>query len=225
MSKFRLEALSDAVFGIVLTLLVIEIKVPEAIAKFSDEKLLHHLQELFPLFFAYFLSFLIISTFWFTHNFFFSLMAKNLDRKLINYNFIFLAFLSLIPFSSHLLGAYTQSRIAVFAYAFNIMIMAVLTWVIREYIYNEPKIENPNLGEAGFTVTDLKYGIIRIGICLFGSVLAVLTSLFDTRISILILVIQAIILAVPGFVQKFSDYFGLLKIVKLKGKWAKEFRE
>ena len=57
--KFRL----DAVFGIVLTLLVIEIKVPELHSKFSEGELLHNLQELTPLFLAYFLGFAIISSY------------------------------------------------------------------------------------------------------------------------------------------------------------------
>lgn len=100
MSKFRLEALSDAVFAIVMTLLVIEIKVPELYGKFSEEGLLHGLEELLPLFFAYFLSFTMIATFWYTHNFLFSLMAKTVNRNLMNLNFVFMAFLSLIPFSS-----------------------------------------------------------------------------------------------------------------------------
>jgi uncharacterized membrane protein len=220
MNKFRLEALSDAVFGIVLTLLVIEIKVPEAIQAFTENKLAHSLEELLPLFFAYFLSFMIISTNWFTHNFFFSLMAKSINRKLMNFNFIFLAFLSLIPFSSHLLGRYSQSRLAVFVYALNIGILALWSWIIRDYIYNEPSIENPDIKEIGLTAIDLKYGTIRIGINIVGCFLAVVASYFNTQISIVILVLQAVILSVPGFVKTFSTVFGLEKLIKIKGKWA-----
>jgi uncharacterized membrane protein len=221
MSKFRLEALSDAVFGIVLTLLVIEIRVPEFVEKVTESKLIHGLEELLPLFFAYFLSFMIISTQWFSHSYFFSIMTKTLTRKLVNYNFIFLAFLSLIPFSSHLLGRYPQSRIAVFVYALNIFLMSILTWIIREYIYNEPKIENPDLKEFGITQKDLIYGVIRIGIGTYGSLLAVALSFVNTYASIAILLAQAIILAVPGFVQLFAKITTLDKIIKLKGKWAK----
>lgn len=220
MHKTRLENLSDAVFGIVFTLLVIEIRVPEFVEKVTESKLIHGLEELLPLFFAYFLSFMILSTFWFSHSFFFSLMAKNVTRKLVNYNFIFLAFLSLIPFSSHLLGRYPESRIAVFVYALNIMLMAILNWVIREYIYIEPKIENPHLKEIGLTKKDLIHGVIRIGIGVFGALLAVFASFVSTYLSIIILVLQAVILAVPGLVGWFSSVTRLDKMVKLKGKWA-----
>jgi uncharacterized membrane protein len=215
MSKLRLEALSDAVFGIVLTLLVIEIRVPEIIESFTESKLIHGLEELLPLFFAYFLSFMILTTSWFTHQFFFSLMAKTLNRKLVNLNFIFLAFLSLIPFSSHLLGSYPDSRIAVFVYSLNITLMALLTMVIREYIYKEPSIENPDLKTIGFTKIDLVYGIVRIWISVFGAAFAVLMSFVDTRISIVVLILQAVILAVPGMVQSVTKLFNLDKIVKV----------
>ena len=53
MFKQRLEAVSDGVFAIVMTLLVIEIKVPEIHGSFSEEKLWHRIVQLSPLFFGF----------------------------------------------------------------------------------------------------------------------------------------------------------------------------
>jgi uncharacterized membrane protein len=219
MSKFRLEALSDAVFAIVMTLLVIEIKVPELHSTFSEEGLLHGLEELLPLFFAYFLSFTMIATFWYTHNFLFSLMAKTVTRNLMNLNFVFMAFLSLIPFSSHLLGQYTESRVAVFVYSLNIAFMAGLNWWIREYIYADPKIENPSSEEFNMSKKDLVYGIVRVAVGVVGSALAVLLSFVSTHISLVILVLQAIILITPGMIAWFTNVTGLANM-KLRGRLA-----
>jgi uncharacterized membrane protein len=218
MSKFRIEALSDAVFAIVMTLLVIEIKVPELHSKFSEGSLLHELEKLSPLFFAYFLSSAIIATFWFSHNFMYSLLAKNLNRTVINLNFVFLAFLSLIPFATHLLGAYPESQVAVFVYAANVAIMGLITWWIRSYIFNEPTIENPHFHEINLTRNDIRYGSIRIYINILGAVVAVLVSFISTYAALAILVAQAVILILPGAVQKLSIVFGLDKLPLTK-KW------
>jgi uncharacterized membrane protein len=219
MSKFRLEALSDALFAIVMTLLVIEIRVPEFLEKFNEETLLHNLEEKLPLFFAYFLSFTMLATFWYTHNFLFSLMAKTVNRGLMNLNFVFLAFLSLIPFSSHLLGRYTESRVAVAIYSLNIAIMAGLNWWIREYVYSNPKIENPKFEEVMVTRIDLVYGTMRVWVGFAGSVLAVAVAFLSTYLSLFVLISQALILIVPGMIAIVTKIFGL-KNMKLRGSLA-----
>jgi uncharacterized membrane protein len=209
MSKFRLEALSDAVFAIVMTLLVIEIKVPELHSKFSEGELIHSLQALSPLFFAYFLSSAMIASFWFTHNYLFSLMAKTLNRNLMNLNFIFMAFLSLVPFSSHLLGVYPESKAAVLIYSLNIALLAGINWMIREYVYNDPAIENPQSHEINISHKDLVYGVVRIAVTVLGSVLAVVLSFLSTYVSLVVLVLQAVILIVPGAVKVLTKVLGL----------------
>ncbi|MBC7472270.1 MAG: DUF1211 domain-containing protein [candidate division SR1 bacterium] len=219
MSKFRLEALSDALFAIVLTLLVIEIKIPELYEKFTEDALLHSLQEKLPLFFAYFLSFTMLATFWYTHNFLFSLMSKSVTRGLMNLNFIFMAFLSLIPFSSHLLGQYTQSRVAVAVYSLNIAIMAGLNWWIREYVYSNPKIENPKFQEVMVTRKDLVYGTVRVWVGFAGSILAVAVALISTYISLFVLILQAFVLIVPGMIGLVTKLFKL-ENMKLRGSLA-----
>jgi uncharacterized membrane protein len=217
MSKFRLEALSDAVFAIVMTLLVIEIKVPELHTAFSEGELIHSLQALSPLFFAYFLSSAMIAGFWFTHNYLFSLMAKNLNRNLMNLNFVFMAFLSLVPFSSHLLGVYPSSKTAVFIYSLNIALLAGINWMIREHVYNDPAIENPKPNETNISHIDLVYGIVRIAVTVLGSVLAVAVSFLSTYVSLIILVLQAAILIIPGAIKILTNILGL-KNMKIKSR-------
>jgi uncharacterized membrane protein len=201
MSKFRLEALSDAVFAIVMTLLVIEIKVPELKSPYLESELIDSLLHLSPLFFAYFLSFAMLAALWFTHNYLFSMMAKTVNRGLINLNFIFMAFLSLIPFTSHLLGQYPDSKITVFIYSINIALLSGINYWIREYIYNNPAIENPSADEIHVTRKDLVYGVVRIGVGVFGSMLAVALSFVSTQLSLIILVLQAAILIIPGSIK------------------------
>jgi uncharacterized membrane protein len=204
MNKIRLEALTDGIFAIVMTLLVIEIKVPELHDHFSETALIDGLKSLLPLFFSFALSFAVLVNYWFSHNFLITVMAKNTSRNLSYINLLFLAFVSLIPFSSHLLGSYPESNIAVAIYSLHVLIIALLIFVIREYIIRSPRIENPeseNLkldAHGKFTSKDSFYGVVRIILAVGCAVLALIFSFFNTYLSIFLLLIPVFTGIVPG---------------------------
>jgi len=156
MNKQRVEALSDGIFAIVLTLLVIEIKVPH-LKDFTEQGLLNGLINLIPLFLSFFLSFAVVSSTWVTHHFLFTSMAKNITRRMLYVNMLFLFFISLLPFSSNLLGEYPESQIAVVFYSVNVMIIGAMIYLIREFIIRSKTIENNELNAF-----DRLYGKIRI---------------------------------------------------------------
>jgi uncharacterized membrane protein len=210
MFKFRLDAVSDAVFGIVMTLLVIEFKVPKIKGLFTETALLHELEHTIPLLFAYFLSVILIVNYWYTHNFLFSLLSKNMNRTLMNLNFCYLSFISLIPFTTNLLGEYPESKTSVGLYGLLIAIISILSYIIRRYIYGHPGINNPTMKELNINYTDLVYGSVRVYIGLYGAILAVIFSLISTEFSLAIIVLQALILITPGAVG------WITKILKLE---------
>ena len=104
----RIDGLSDGIFAIVMTLLIIEIRVPEFHEHISNQQLWESLKELSALFLSYTLSFALLFTYWRAHYFVLAI-AKNLNVRLTNYNALFLFFIGLLPFSTHLLGRYCFS--------------------------------------------------------------------------------------------------------------------
>ena len=224
MSKLRLEALTDGIFAIVMTLLVIEIKVPE-LEEFSNNKLLSGLEHLLPLFFSFFLSFAVLITYWFSHNFLITVLAKNTSRNLSYINLFFLSFVSLVPFSSHLLGSYPQSGIAVAIYSLNLLIIALFIFAIREYIIRSPRIENLDRNNVQldvhgkYTNKDAFYGSVRIILSVGCSALALILSFFNTYFAIFLLLIPVITGIIPG-----SLGF-LLKITRLEKFAEKEIEK
>lgn len=107
--EFQLERLilfSDAVFAIAITLLVIEIKVPELHEEFTDAALAQALVHLIPKFVGFFLSFIIIGLYWTIHHRQFGFVV-NYDRRLLWLNLFFLMAIVLMPFSSGLYGEYS----------------------------------------------------------------------------------------------------------------------
>lgn len=103
LGKGRIEALSDGVFSIAMTLLVLELKVPELSHHATNDELLAALAKLRPSFLTFFITFMISGTFWFLHHLTFH-FVKHMNQVLCWINLFFLMFVSLLPFSAGLLG-------------------------------------------------------------------------------------------------------------------------
>lgn len=203
MNKTRVEALSDGIFAIVLTLLIIEIKVPE-LHHFSEGELLDGLKHLVPLFLSFFLSFAVITSTWVTHHFLFTTLAKSINRTLLYLNMLFLSFVCLLPFSSHLLGTYPESQLGVAFYSVNVMIIGAMIYFIREYVVRSKQIENNELNKF-----DRFYGKIRIILTMSLPLLAIVLSFVNTYISIGIIVSSVLINVTPGIVAWFVRVTGM----------------
>lgn len=105
--EFQLERIilfSDAVFAIAITLLVIEIKIPEIHDNISDKLLLHKLGELIPKFMGFLISFALIGIYWTIHHRMFGFVTSY-TNKLLFLNLVFLCFIALMPFST---GFYSE---------------------------------------------------------------------------------------------------------------------
>ena len=73
MKLSRIDGLADGIFAIVMTLLIIEIRVPEFEKPIGNGELWHSLQELSHLFLSYILSFALLFTYWRAHHYVISL--------------------------------------------------------------------------------------------------------------------------------------------------------
>jgi uncharacterized membrane protein len=104
-STTRTEALSDAVFAIVMTLLVLELKVPALPRNAPTAEVWRGFKELGPVFFSYFVTFTLAGVFWFWHHRAFHELT-HVDGPLFALNLAFLSFVSLLPFSTAMLGSF-----------------------------------------------------------------------------------------------------------------------
>src|SRR5215204_1150393 len=108
--EFQLERMvlfSDAVFAIAITLLVIEIKIPEKAELeegISNHSLLLALVHLIPKFLGFIISFMLIGIYWTVHHRMFGYVTSY-TPKLLRLNLLFLFFIALMPFST---GFYSE---------------------------------------------------------------------------------------------------------------------
>lgn len=96
----RLEAFSDGVFAIAMTLLILEIRVPENLAA---GKLLRAILDLWPSYLAFAVSFFVIGVMWMNHHRLFNLVAKS-DQGLLASNLLLLFVVTFIPFPTALVA-------------------------------------------------------------------------------------------------------------------------
>jgi uncharacterized membrane protein len=125
-SKCRLEFLTDGIFAIVMTLLVLEITVPQISSHAPDvvqADLLKKLLDLWPKIFSYVISFMILAIYWRAHHRQFHYI-KQADGVLVWTNIMFLMAVSFLPFSTALLGEYIDQQISVLIYGGNSIVIA-----------------------------------------------------------------------------------------------------
>lgn len=121
----RVLTLSDGVFAIILTLLVLEIHVPDLT---RGQTLVDALEELRPSFVAFLLSFMVVAIAWAGHRDLFSVVRRT-DRTLVWLNLLYLLPVSVIPFGASLLAQYDRDPVALRLYG-AILVAIALTRLV-----------------------------------------------------------------------------------------------
>jgi uncharacterized membrane protein len=112
----RIVFFSDAVFAIAITLLVLNIEVPDVPEAAVAQELPARLLGLWPKYLSYVISFVVILSFWVAHHSIFGAIRRY-DRNLIWLNSLFLMCVAFLPFPSALFGQYTDQQLVVAIYA------------------------------------------------------------------------------------------------------------
>lgn len=185
-----MEAFSDGVFAIAITLLVLEIGVPGG----SGDDLLSALVEEWPSYLAYVVSFSTIGAVWLAH----MVITEYLDQAtslLIRLNLLLLLVVSFLPFPTRLLAEYIgerePARIAATVYGINLLLTAVLVSVLWRNAVHE------RLVRVDLTVQDVKMLTQRLTPGLAGYVVMIILGLFAPVLAMLGYLAIAVFILVP----------------------------
>lgn len=121
-STQRIELFTDAVFAILITLLILEVKLPFSVES-SSSSVLKGLAEILPHLFSFAFSFFALAVFWVNHHHFFHSITKT-DWVLLWHNMHLLFWLTLVPFTTGMLGEHPGVALAVAVYAANLGLAA-----------------------------------------------------------------------------------------------------
>jgi uncharacterized membrane protein len=151
-SPERVVFLSDGVVAIIITLLVLEIHVPEL---HNGQSLVSALGSIRPSLVAFLISFIVVAIAWAGHRDLFSVIRRT-DRALVWLNFLYLLPLCLVPFGAALIARYPREAVALRLYGFLLVVIALTRIVIWVYatgqshlLYGAP---DPQFRRAGVTV-------------------------------------------------------------------------
>ncbi len=185
-STSRLGLLADGIFAIVMTLLVLEIKVP-VLSYPTNESIWRSLVDSYPLFLSYMLSFATLFTYWRGYHSVASDFAKTYNLNFENLSAAFLFFVALIPFSSHMLGVYSTTPAGVIIFAINVAVIGILLFAMREYAHYSKEIKNRKT-----TSMEERHAHMRIAIPIIFSLVAIPLSFVNTDLALSILTIAII---------------------------------
>ena len=151
----RLEAFSDGVFAIAITLLVLELAIPAL----AEDNLLQALGSQWPSYLAYFVSFATIGSLWLAH----TMMTEHIDRAdavFMRLNLLVLLVVSVLPFTTRLVGEFigedAPERVAVTIYGINLILASVFLSLLWRYAAHA-KLVVPDVGQDDFRILTRRF--------------------------------------------------------------------
>jgi uncharacterized membrane protein len=195
LSRNRIEALADGVFAVAMTLLVLDIKVPELQSPLETAQLPSKLLALWPKFLNYLISFVILGVYWVGHHIQLSFIRRA-DRPLLWINILFLLWVALVPFSTALLSEYSKTQAAIAIYGANLIAIGLTLTLHWWYAttgtrHVDPDI-HPNLVRSGMNRTLMAPLVYAVAIAL---------SFVRTELSLVLYAIVPVLYILPGRVD------------------------
>src|SRR5689334_7963289 len=180
-SHERIAALSDGVFAIAMTLIVLEVKVPGHADIYTEAQLWAAMVDLWPRLVTYVMSFLTLGIFWVGQQTQLNQYA-HADRKLTWYQLWFLAVVAVMPFSTEFLAEFITVRLALLVYSIDIAALGFTLYLSWNYATHAKLVKDTVTPEIDKAV---RTRIIRAQTLYF---IAALTSALHTHVSIALIV-------------------------------------
>jgi len=194
MPTSRIEAFSDGVFAIIVTLLVLEIHVPQVQGQDISAVLERSLLAMAPKFLSYILSFVIVCIWWVAHHHLFHILERS-DRGLLWLNSLFLLWLAFIPFPTALMGDFPGVRLAVMCYG----AVTTLAGVMRYYVFYVGKLVDERIDRRLLKLAMMRSVMNPVLHCI-----AVLLAFVDTRLSIALYIILPLMFFLPSKLERYG---------------------
>jgi len=146
--RHRLDSLTDGVFAVAMTLLVLEVRLPEGADPQTAQALIDQLYGLSPKFWPYVLSFAVLGVRW-------RELIKGrsshgeVSRRVVNWGLAYLLLVTLVPFSTMVLGRYASLPPSIWLYTANLTGLAICAWRLSASL---PPAERAQLGDGSVSL-------------------------------------------------------------------------
>jgi len=187
MAKGRIEALTDGIMAVAMTILVLDLKFDGTEAISADDHLVRHLLEIERTFTVYLVSFVVLGMYWIAHHLQFH-YVRRIDRGLMWINLAFMLLVTVVPFTTSVMIDYENLLVPVVMYGANQLLLSAMLLANINYIGRRPALCEPAL-------TPQVAGAIRRRLLLFSAVpaLSMVVALFSTRAALYLYVLMAVV--------------------------------
>lgn len=138
-SEKRIETLSDGVFAVAMTLLILDIKLPEISNDISSREFTRAVWDLWPKVGVFILSFVVLARAWELHRYVFNFLIRY-DHTLVYLNMVYLMAIAFLPFSTSLVGQHAAFEISAAIYAANFLAIGGTKFVIWNYATRDRRL-------------------------------------------------------------------------------------
>jgi uncharacterized membrane protein len=198
----RIEALADGIFAVAMTLLVLDVKLPDGEVYATNEALLDRLFSLEHTFVMYFISFIVLGMFWVGHHAHFHYI-RYVDHTLLWINLLFLFVITSVPFGTDLLGSHNTLTFPYLYYGLKVLLLCGLLIVQMHYLRRHPELSEPSLTAA------VAWRIVgRTAIFATIPVLSMVAVFYNTHLALYIYFLLPIVHFLPGRVDMEPDSAG-----------------
>ena len=195
LEKNRLEALIDGIFAVALTLLVLDIRLPENIPVHTNAELWSQLLALERHFVIYVISFAVIGMYWINHHIQFHYIVQT-NRILIWLNLLYLLLISFLPFATDLVGDHEHLVLPCEIYGFTLLLISIVEYVHIGYLARHEWLASPQL-------TPARVRLVKRRLLIYGAVPLASMSLafFNTHLALYAYVLLAATLFLPASID------------------------
>lgn len=203
-NKSRVETLSDGVFAIAMTILILNIHVPDIPQTTSGVALFAALMGTIPALASYIISFIVLSMYWTTHHAFFHSFLRTINAPLMQINMIFLMLICIIPFSTELLGKFPANEAAFAVYAVNVVALGLIAFGMFRYAHRAKGVEHYPLTHHA----DVQSGV-RTMLTPIGALLALIVMRFSFPLAYIVVILPSLFNFFPKSLRKCEDLIGI----------------
>jgi len=191
----RIEALADGIFAVAMTLLVLDVKLPNGEHFGTSGALLDRLLSLEHTFVIYFISFVVLGMFWVGHHAHFHYI-RYVDHTLLWINLLFLFGITSVPFATDLLGDHNGIRLPYFYYGGKLLVLAALLIAQIAYLRRHPELALPSL-----TADVARRIVARTAVFATIPLLSMAAVFYNTRLALYLYLLLPVVHFLPGRVD------------------------
>lgn len=197
----RIETLSDSIFAFAMTLLVLDLRLPEIPVSSVVSELPHRLLALWPKFFTYVISFMILGVGWVGHHNMFHYIRRS-DRIFLWLNIFYLMGAASFPFATSVVGAYGQDPLAVVLFGSDLILIASSLYCTWWYATYRHRLVDRDLNPE---IVRLVKRRILGGIVIYSLIMII--ALFHAKFSMFLFFLVPLVYIFPG---RLDRHFGEL---------------